>query len=137
MQISYFEQDGMAYSFEPPIEVGDRDAKSIHHLAAFALLGPEIDNATLRNAMQQFADILQTPTERTEAFNQFLTGKHTVTGERLPGGMPTWRSDPPREESTPGATLNPESSRLLQEELRDIDEARMAVRSMDVIVYPS
>lgn len=137
MQISYFEQDGMAYSFEPPIEVGERDAKSIHHLAAFALLGPEIDNATLRNAMQEFADILQTPTDRTEAFNQFLAGKHTVTGERLPGGMPAWRSAAPKEGLAPGAILSTGSSMLLQEELRDIDEARMAVRSMDVIVYPA
>ncbi|MDZ7785883.1 MAG: hypothetical protein U5L95_02060 [Candidatus Saccharibacteria bacterium] len=123
MQIAHFEQDGMAYDFEPPIEVGDNDVKTIHHLAAVALLGPEIERTELLTAMRGFADILQVPHDRTEAFNIFLAGKHVVKGRSLPGGMPTWRSEPPPLEPVPGATLSPKASRQLQEKLAGIRTA--------------
>lgn len=123
MQISHFEQDGMAYDFEPPVEVGDNDVKTIHHLAAIALLGPEIEHTELNAAMRGFTDVLQVPHDRTEAFNIFLAGKHTVRGRNLLGGMPTWRSEPPTLKSVPGATLSPGASIQLQEELVGIREA--------------
>ncbi len=123
VQIAHFEQDGMAYDFEPPVEVGNNDVKTIHHLAAIALLGPENERTELNAAMREFADVLQVPHDRTEAFNIFLAGKHIVRGKNLPGGMPAWRSEPPTLESIPGAALSPRARRQLQEELAEIRKA--------------
>lgn len=123
MQIILFEQDGMAYNFEPPVEVGNNDVTAIHQLAAIALLGPEIEYTDLKAAMGDFAEVLQASHDRIEAFNIFLAGIHVVRGRKLAGGMPSWRSDPPSLKPVPGAFLRPIASRQLQEELAEIREA--------------
>lgn len=136
MNIAQFEQDGMRYTFEPPVEVGNKAVASIHELAAVAVLGSEASSSDIDSSMERFTVTLHEESRnRVSAFNVFLWGLHVVSGESVGPGMPTWSSKTPLRRRAPGAVLSPDSARRLEEELRDIDESRMAVRGNDPIVY--
>lgn len=136
MEISQFEQDNIRYIFKPPVEVGDKAPTSIHKLAAVALLGCEAEDSEINAAMEVFATLLNDTRDRVATFNAFLSGKHTVRGEREGPGMPAWRSAAPYRGKIPGAELSPKTSIKLQQELRDLERVRRAgVRGNDPIVY--
>jgi hypothetical protein len=85
MQIHEFEYRGNVYTFEPPVEVGDRVVTSLAELTALAKLRPDVTTTreyipSEEEVAKNYGAILRASTgHEAVALNSLLRSLHTVT----------------------------------------------------------
>jgi hypothetical protein len=91
MLVRDFEHNGNVYTFEPPVEVGEREVTSLAELSALAKLRPHLTateqyTPRVEIVTQNYEAILDASTgNEAVALNSLLRFLHTVTVRPLDG----------------------------------------------------
>lgn len=80
MPVSKFMHEGVAYEFQPPIEMGERTAKDLPELVAIAREGADVEDGCLKVARLSTLLVLNnSERDQLSTLNSLLEGRHQVT----------------------------------------------------------